>query len=122
MAYEFLRQHNSEPFTALYYDIEPSLPLESEGLPFRYREAPRYDSMDNIVTNLKSFTATKNIETSSQINFRPDGYIVIGKELWRINAITETASNTMAAAISRQPPKRKSLQLQKVANPVGVES
>ena len=121
MAYEFLRQHNSEPFTALYYDIEPSLPLESDGHPFRYREAPRYDSMDNIVTNLKSFTATKNIETSSQINFRPDGYIVIGKELWRINAITETASNTMAAAISKNPPKNKSLQLQKVANPVGVE-
>ena len=122
MAYEFLRQHNSEPFTALYYDNEPSLPMESEGQPFRYREAPRYDSMDNIVTNLKAFTATKNIETSSQINFRPDSYIVIGRELWRINAITETASNTMAAAISRQPPKRKSLQLQKVANPVGVES
>lgn len=122
MAYEFLRQHNNEPFTALYYDIEPSLPLESEGQPFRYREAPRYDSNDNIVTNIKAFTATKNIETTSQIHFIPDGYIVIGKELWRINAITETASNTMAAAISRQPPKRKSLQLQKVANPVGVES
>ena len=78
--------------------------------------------MDNIVTNLKAFTATKNIETSSQINFRPDGYIVIGKELWRINAITETARNTMAAAITKNPPKNKSLQLQKVANPVGVES
>ena len=94
MAYEFLRQHNSEPFTALYYDNEPSLPLESEGKPCRYREAPRYDSKDNI----------------------------IGNELWRINAITETASNTMAAAISRNPPKNKSLQLQKVANPVGMES
>ena len=122
MAYEFLRQHNSEPFTALYYDIEPSLSLESDGQPFRYREAPRYDSNDNIVTNIKAFTSTKNIETTSQIHFIPDGYIVIGKEMWRINAITETAINTMAAAISRQPQKRKSLQLQKVANPVGVES
>lgn len=122
MAYEFLRQHNREPFTALYYDNEPSLPLESEGHPFRYREAPRYDSMDNIVTNLKSFTATKNIETSSQINFRPEGYVVIGREMWRINSITDTARNTMAAALSKNPPKNKSLQLQKVANPVGMES
>lgn len=120
--YEFLRQKAREPFQARYFKQEPSLPLTEAGELFKYREAPRWESMDNVITNLKGINSQKNIETTSPIKFAPDAYIAIGDDLWRINTVTVTPQSVMAAGISRRTPTTTTLQLQLVSNPVGVRA
>lgn len=120
--YEFLRQKAREPFQARYFKQEPSLPLTEAGELFKYREAPRWESMDNVITNLKGINSQKNIETTSPIQFAPDAYIAIGDDLWRINTVTVTPRSVMAAGISRRTPSTTTLQLQLVTNPVGVRA
>lgn len=120
--YEFLRQKAREPFQARYFKQEPSLPLTEAGELFKYREAPRWETMDNVITNLKGINSQKNIETTSPIKFAPDAYIAIGDDLWRINTVTVTPRSVMAAGISRRTPTTTTLQLQLVSNPVGVRA
>lgn len=120
--YDFLRQKAREPFQARYFKQEPSLPLTEAGELFKYREAPRWESMDNVITNLKGINSQKNIETTSPIQFAPDAYIAIGDDLWRINTVTVTPRSVMAAGISRRTPSTTTLQLQLVTNPVGARA
>lgn len=118
--YEFLRAKSREPFTALYFKSEPTLPMDEQGERFVYREAPRFDSVDNVIPNVKERNAQKSIETTSPIRFIPDGYVVIDDTLWRINTVTATPRTGMAAAINRRPPVTQTLQIQQVYNPTGA--
>lgn len=121
MAYEFLRLKGREPFTGMYFMDEPALPVTEPGELFRFRDAPRQDSVDNVITNLKGRTATRTIETTAPVAFRPDGYVVIQDELWRINTVTKTPRVTMAAFV-RRPDVVQVLTLQQVVNPIGLRT
>lgn len=118
--YDFLRARGREPLVALYLTDEPTLPMTESGERFGYREAPRLDSVDNIITNLKCQNTQKSIETTSPIRFCPDCYVVIEDTLWRINTVTVAPRSGMAASVNRRPPVTQTLQLQQVDNPTGV--
>lgn len=121
MGYEFLRLKGREPFTGQYFKDEPVLPVTEPGELFRFRDAVRQDSTDNVITNLKGRNATRTIETTAPIAFRPDGYVVIDNELWRIVTITKTPRVTMAAFI-RLPDVTQALSLQQVVNSIGLKA
>jgi hypothetical protein len=120
--YGFLKASSAYPFRGLYLESEPTIPMTEQGKVFRYsRTDGGSDERANVVTNLEYRREQGVIRTTDALGWKPEAYVVLGDELWRIILISKRYIETPRAAMIRRPPVEYTLTLDKVNNPVGLE-
>lgn len=120
--YDFMRPKSDEVFTGVFYEEAPKIPLTERGKVFKYsRPSETSDENANVVTNLEYRREQTVIRTTAQHRWKPETYVVLGDELWRITRIAKRNIETLQGAMIRKPLVEYTLTLDKCNNPVGVQ-
>ena len=120
--YDFLRPKNDEVYSGVYYEKEPKIPMSERGRVFRYaRPSDTSDENANVVTNLEYRKLQTVIRTTAANEWKPESYVVLGDELWRITRITVRYIDSLRGAMVRKPLAEYTLMLDKCNNPVRIE-
>lgn len=119
--YGFMISQNDRPYTGLYFENEPQIPLKERGKAFRFSIAsPSSDAKRTIATNLEYRSEQMTISTVAQIDFAPETYVVIGSDLFRIVSSNKKMIDSPQGAMVRKPTVETTMLLDKCNNPVGV--
>lgn len=120
--YDFMRQNPTEIFTGVYYEKAPTIPMTERGKVFKYaRPNEISDENANVVTNLEYRREQTVIRTTAQNDWKPETYVVLGDELWRIIRISKRYIESLQGAMIRKPLAEYTLTLDLCNNSVGVK-
>jgi hypothetical protein len=121
MLFGVMQQHHGEYLSGLYFDKYPELPLEERGRYFKYKNSQHSKQMDDIITNLAHEAVQKTIVSTYGLPWKPEAYVLLGDELWRIASVSATPINEQSAALCKAYQKEYSITIRKVANAIGMQ-
>lgn len=116
MRFGILQQHPGEYKTGLFFEKYPEIKTKERGRLFKYKDADRTHSMEDVVTNLAHEMVIKTISTTYSLPWKSEAYVLLGDELWRITGFSESAINQQVAAIVRNYGKEYSITIRRVSN------
>lgn len=111
----------SEYGTALYFTEYPQLPLKESGERFKFKEQSKSARMQDPSFNLGNLSTQKTIETTYKIDFKVEGYVLIGKTLYRIMDVGSALVSPQTARILKNPLVKQTLLLNRVSNALDLE-
>lgn len=106
--------------TGLYFKEYPSLPLKDSGTRFKYKEESKTARMQDVVMNLSNASTQKSIITNQKIEFKVEGYVLLGNTLYRIMDISAVLEKPQTARIVKHPLMSQKLLLNRVSNSLGL--
>lgn len=119
--YDFLNHRAKDVHTGLYFENEPTVPMTEPGKSFRYDLAgEKTERNEDAYTNVVYNSERAAIETVKALPWKPEAYVVLGEELWRIEDIAKRVKKSQACAMIRRPLTEYVLTIVKCNNPVGV--
>lgn len=111
----------AEYSTGLYFKEYPTLPLKDTGERFKYREETKSARMQDVVMNLANLSTQKTIVTTYKIDFKVDGYVLLGDTLYRIMDVGSVLASPQTSRVIKRPARAQTLLLNRVSNALGLE-
>lgn len=105
--------------TGLYFPEYPKAESRYGGARFKYREETKSARMQDIGINLSNLSTQKTIVTNYKIDFKIEGYVLLGKTLYRIMDVNSVLAYPQTARIVKNPMLVQTLHLNRVSNPLG---
>lgn len=121
MFFGIVQPHDGEYQSGLYFEEFPDLKKKQSGKLFRYTEQQRTSQMDDIINNLAHDNVQKVIETTYDLAWRSEAYVLLGDELWRIIATAKVPIAEQTATVLKACRNRHALTLRRVSNALGME-
>lgn len=112
---------NTQYNTGLYFPEYPSLPMQDGGTRFRYREQIKSARMSDVVAMLSNESTQKIIMTNYRLDFKVEGYVLLGSVLYRIMDVSSVAVSPQTARFIKRPMIEQTLTLNRVSNALGLE-
>ena len=104
--------------TGIYLPEFPKKDSNDGGTRFKYREESKTKRMQDVVMNLANLSTQKTIVTNYRIDFKVEGYVLLGETLYRIMDINSVVAYPQTARILRKPMPMQTLILNRVSNPL----
>jgi hypothetical protein len=121
MFFGIVQDHNGEYQSGLYYEKYPDLKEKQIGIFFRYKEQQKTAQKEDIINNLAHDNIQKVIESTYEIPWKSESYVLLSNELWRIISTSKSPTNEQAATIVKKCRNRYSITLRKVSNALEME-
>lgn len=112
---------NAQFGTGLYFKEYPALPLNDGGTRFRYREQGKSARMNDVVAMLSNESTQKVILTNYRIDFKIEGYVLLGSVLYRIMDVSSVLAAPQTARFLKKPMIEQTLTLNRVSNALELE-
>lgn len=104
--------------TGLYFPEYPKTESNDGGTRFKYREETKNARMQDVVMNLANLSTQKTIVTNYRIDFKVEGYVLLGETLYRIMNVSSVLAYPQTARIIKNPMTMQTLLLNRVSNPL----
>lgn len=113
--------HHAHYYTGLYFAEYPSFENLQSGTRFKYREQIKSDRMTDVVMNFANQSTQRTIVTTYDIPFKPEAYVLLDENLYRIMDISESRLLPQSGALIKSPRKATTLVLNRVSNPLEMK-
>ena len=120
MLFGILQPHYGEFRTGLYFHEYPEIGKTDGGMSFKYKEDAKAKQIDDILRNFAHELITKTITTTYKLPWKPEAYVLLGEEMWRIDSVNEREMNEQAAMLVKITRKEFVITLRKVSNAIGM--
>lgn len=107
---------SSYPLKALWFENYPDLPRTETGVLFHFKRANGSEAKEQVISRLEYRKVQQTIETNEELHFKPESYVLIGRELFKIASVSIENTNSYAEAISHLVGKHYTLLLDRVDN------
>ena len=113
--------HHAHYYTGYYFAEYPDLDNLQSGERFKYREQIKSEMMTDVVMNMANQSTQKTIVTTHKIPFKPEGYVLLEENLYRIMDISESMILPQSGLLVKNPRKATTLILNRVSNPLEMK-
>lgn len=121
MFFGIAQPHQGEFRSGLYFESYQEVGSRDRGIFFRYKEQQKTSSMEDIVNNLAHDKIQKVIESTYDLPWKSEAYVLLGDEMWRIVSCTNQPVNEQANAIVKVAQRRHTVTIRRVANATGMQ-